>query len=81
MKNALDKGVLVVKAAGNSGDAGPFNADVYTAVGSITAASVGDDIKGLPLDTLLVASRFSSFGPVSAALVFLLWQHMKMHVW
>jgi hypothetical protein len=65
MRNALRKGVLVVKAAGNSGEDGPFTADVFTAVGSIATASVGDDFMGLPLDSSLVASGFSSYGPVS----------------
>lgn len=65
MRNALRQGVLVVKAAGNSGEDGPFTADVFTAVGAISAASVGDDVLGLPLDASLVASRFSSYGPVS----------------
>ncbi|WIA37929.1 hypothetical protein OEZ86_001306 [Tetradesmus obliquus] len=63
MRNALRQGVLVVKAAGNSGEDGPFTADVFTAVGAISAASVGDDVLGLPLDASLVASRFSSYGP------------------
>jgi hypothetical protein len=64
MRNALRKGVLVVKAAGNSGSDGPFTADVFTAVGSIASASVGDDFLGMPLDSQLVASGFSSYGPV-----------------
>jgi hypothetical protein len=64
MNNALKKGVLVVKAAGNSGTEGPFTADVYTAVGSIAAASVGDDITARPLDERMVTSQFSSYGPV-----------------
>jgi len=63
MENAIAKGVLVVKAAGNSGRDGPFNADVATAAGSITAASVGSS-NGDPIDTRLVASRFTSYGPV-----------------
>jgi hypothetical protein len=33
MKNAINKGVVIVKAAGNSGRDGPFNADVATAAG------------------------------------------------
>jgi hypothetical protein len=65
MRNALSKGVLVVKAAGNSGNDGPFTADVFTAVGAIATASVGDDWAGMPLDSHLVASGFSSYGPVS----------------
>jgi hypothetical protein len=69
MRNALRQGVLVVKAAGNSGSDGPFTADVFTAVGSIASASVGDDFLGMPLDSQLVASGFSSYGPVRVALL------------
>eukprot|EP00775_Hariotina_reticulata_P009901 gene9901-10058_t len=65
MENAISKGVMVVKAAGNSGRDGPFNADVATAAGSITAASVGSG-SGDPIDTRLVASRFSSYGPAAS---------------
>eukprot|EP00775_Hariotina_reticulata_P014225 gene14225-14369_t len=63
MRNALKKGVLVVKAAGNSGAEGPFTADVYTAVGSIAAASVGDDVTARALDDKMISSQFSSYGP------------------
>jgi len=64
MKNAISKGVVVVKAAGNSGRDGPFNADVATAAGAITLASVGSSV-GDPVDKKVVMSRFSSIGPVS----------------
>ena len=60
MKNAIAKGVIFVKAAGNSGTEGPFRADVATAVGSITVASV--DADAAPR-----ISKFSSYGPVSVA--------------
>jgi hypothetical protein len=73
MRNALRKGVLVVKAAGNSGSDGPFTADVFTAVGSIASASVGDDFLGMPLDSQLVASGFSSYGPVREADIAACW--------
>ncbi|KAF8069702.1 subtilisin-like serine protease [Scenedesmus sp. PABB004] len=63
MAAALGAGVLVVKAAGNSGADGPFTADAFTAAGAVSVASVGDDAVGLPLDDALVASGFSSFGP------------------
>jgi subtilisin family serine protease len=62
MKNAISKGVIVVKAAGNSGSDGPFRADVATAVGSITVASV-DAKDGTPVQM----SAFSSYGPVSSS--------------
>lgn len=65
MRNAISQGVLVVKAAGNDGGDGPFRADAYTAAGSITAASVGDDVGFVPLNSRLVAAHFSSYGPVS----------------
>lgn len=64
MKNAIAKGVIVVKAAGNSGRDGPFNADVATAAGAITLASVGSSV-GDPVDKKIIMSRFSSIGPVS----------------
>jgi hypothetical protein len=63
MTNAIKKGSIVVKAAGNSGRDGPFNADVATAAGSITLASVGSAV-GEPVDSKVVMSRFSSIGPV-----------------
>lgn len=63
MSNAMSKGVVVVKAAGNSGRDGPFNADVATAAGAITLASVGSAV-GDPVDKKVIMSRFSSIGPV-----------------
>jgi hypothetical protein len=39
MKNAISKGVVIVKAAGNSGRDGPFNADVATAAGTPSICS------------------------------------------
>jgi hypothetical protein len=62
MANAIAKGVLVVKAAGNSGTEGPFRADVSTAVGAITVASVDVITKH---GGRVSMSPFSSFGPVS----------------
>lgn len=58
----MSKGVIVVKAAGNAGSDGPFRADVATAVGAITVASVDaskDSSSGVSV------SKFSSYGPVS----------------
>lgn len=56
----MSKGVIVVKAAGNAGSDGPFRADVATAVGAITVASVeAKDSSGVSV------SKFSSYGPVS----------------
>jgi hypothetical protein len=66
MSNAIKKGVVVVKAAGNSGRDGPFNADVATAAGAITLASVGSSV-GDPVDKKIIMSRFSSIGPVSGS--------------
>lgn len=64
MAAAIAKGALMVKAAGNSGRDGPFNADVATAAGAISLASVGGAV-GEPVDQKVVVSRFSSIGPVS----------------
>jgi subtilisin family serine protease len=61
MKNTIAKGVIVVKAAGNSGAEGPFRADVATAVGAITVASVD------AADSAPRISKFSSYGPVRRA--------------
>ena len=60
MENAIAKGVIMIKAAGNSGADGPFRADVATAVGAIAVASVDGTKKPAHM------SAFSSFGPVSA---------------
>lgn len=68
MTNAIKKGVVIVKAAGNSGRDGPFNADVATAAGAITLASVGSSV-GDPVDKKVIMSRFSSIGPVSHTVV------------
>lgn len=62
MDNAIAKGVLMVKAAGNAGVEGPFRADVSTAVGAITVASV--DAEGLGGSKAVKMSSFSSYGPV-----------------
>jgi hypothetical protein len=64
MRNAIMKGVIAVKAAGNSGDDGPFRADVATAVGAIAVASV--DATSSSRGSNVKMSRFSSYGPVSA---------------
>lgn len=54
----MSKGVIMVKAAGNSGADGPFRADVATAVGAIAVASVDAHSRKVEM------SQFSSYGPV-----------------
>lgn len=62
MRNAFNRGVLVVRAAGNSGEDGPFTADGTLASGGISVAAAG--YSETTVDTELLMSGYSSFGPV-----------------